>query len=66
MTHELWATLNFKMYEYLSSVKLSDLVEKQLRKAGGERAVIQEPSAAAHLVRAALARRSRLLPENEA
>ena len=42
MTHELWTTLNFKMYEYLSSVKLSDLVEKQLRKAGGERAVIAE------------------------
>ena len=40
MTHELWTTLNFKMYEYLSSVKLS--VEKQLRKAGGERAVIAE------------------------
>lgn len=40
MTHELWTTLNFKMYEYLSSVKLSDLVEKQSRKAGGERAVI--------------------------
>ena len=40
MTHELWTTLNFKMYEYLSSVKLSDLVDKQLRKAGGERAVI--------------------------
>ena len=42
MTHELWTTLNFKMYEYLSSVRLSDLVEKQLRKAGGERAVIAE------------------------
>jgi hypothetical protein len=24
------------MYEYLSSVKLSDLVDKQLRKAGGD------------------------------
>ena len=43
MTHELWTTLNFKMYEYLSSVKLSDLVEKQLRKAGGERVVPVEP-----------------------
>ena len=40
LTHTLWTTLNFKMYEYLSSVKLSDLVDKQLRKAGGERAVI--------------------------
>ncbi|OGA03463.1 MAG: Fe-S cluster assembly transcriptional regulator IscR [Betaproteobacteria bacterium RIFCSPLOWO2_02_FULL_62_17] len=29
MTHELWATLNDKMYEYLNSVKLSDLVVQQ-------------------------------------
>ncbi|MFO7188225.1 MAG: Fe-S cluster assembly transcriptional regulator IscR [Pseudomonadota bacterium] len=29
MTHELWATLNERMYEYLESVKLSDLVAKQ-------------------------------------
>ena len=29
MTHELWATLNDKMYEYLNSVKLSDLVLQQ-------------------------------------
>lgn len=29
MTHELWSTLNEKMYEYLDSVKLSDLVVKQ-------------------------------------
>ena len=34
MTHELWTTLNHKMYEYLSSVSLFDLVEKQARKAG--------------------------------
>ena len=40
MTHELWSTLNRKMYEYLTSVTLFDLVDKQLRKAGGERAVI--------------------------
>ena len=26
MTHDLWATLNEKMYEYLSSVTLGDLV----------------------------------------
>jgi Rrf2 family iron-sulfur cluster assembly transcriptional regulator len=32
MTHELWATLNDKMYEYLDSVKLSDLVAQQARK----------------------------------
>lgn len=35
MTHDLWATLNAKMYEYLSSVTLADLVEKQLHKLGG-------------------------------
>jgi Rrf2 family iron-sulfur cluster assembly transcriptional regulator len=29
MTHDLWATLNGKMYEYLDSVKLSDLVAQQ-------------------------------------
>jgi Rrf2 family iron-sulfur cluster assembly transcriptional regulator len=29
MTHELWSTLNDKLYEYLESVKLSDLVERQ-------------------------------------
>ena len=29
MTHELWATLNDKMYEYLSSVTLADLVATQ-------------------------------------
>ncbi|KAA6133235.1 Fe-S cluster assembly transcriptional regulator IscR [Cupriavidus cauae] len=29
MTHELWATLNQKMVEYLDSVSLKDLVEQQ-------------------------------------
>jgi Rrf2 family iron-sulfur cluster assembly transcriptional regulator len=29
MTHDLWATLNAKMQEYLSSVTLRDLVEHQ-------------------------------------
>jgi Rrf2 family iron-sulfur cluster assembly transcriptional regulator len=29
MTHDLWARLNEKMYEYLESVKLSDLVAEQ-------------------------------------
>ena len=32
MTHDLWATLNDKMYEYLDSVKLSDLVAQQARR----------------------------------
>ena len=30
MTHDLWAKLNDKMYEYLDSVKLSDLLAQQL------------------------------------
>ena len=34
MTHDLWATLNLKMYEYLSSVSLSDLVNRQVKKVG--------------------------------
>jgi Rrf2 family transcriptional regulator, iron-sulfur cluster assembly transcription factor len=32
MTHDLWATLNEKMYDYLSSVTLADLVEHQAGK----------------------------------
>jgi Rrf2 family iron-sulfur cluster assembly transcriptional regulator len=32
MTHELWATLNRKMHEYLSSVSLADLVAQQAEK----------------------------------
>ena len=36
MTHELWSTLNFKMYEYLSSVTLFELVSRQLAKEGGD------------------------------
>ena len=41
MTHELWATLNFKLYEFLSSVTLSDLVEKHLHKAGADVTILQ-------------------------
>lgn len=29
MTHDLWSTLNRKMYEYLASVSLRELVEQQ-------------------------------------
>jgi Rrf2 family transcriptional regulator, iron-sulfur cluster assembly transcription factor len=42
MTHELWMTLNAKMYEYLASVRLSDLVDQQLKKNGGELAVLKD------------------------
>jgi Rrf2 family iron-sulfur cluster assembly transcriptional regulator len=30
MTHDLWTTLNRKMYEYLASVSLRELVDRQL------------------------------------
>lgn len=36
MTHELWATLNDKMFEYLNSVTLSDLVAQQRERKDGE------------------------------
>ena len=42
MTHELWTTLSAKMYEYLTSVTLSDLVEGQKKKAGKDVAVIKD------------------------
>jgi Rrf2 family iron-sulfur cluster assembly transcriptional regulator len=32
MTHDLWENLNHKMYEYLDSVSLQDLVVKQQQK----------------------------------
>ena len=32
MTHELWSTLTAKMYDYLSSVSLADLVARQQEK----------------------------------
>ncbi|MBL8414227.1 MAG: Fe-S cluster assembly transcriptional regulator IscR [Propionivibrio sp.] len=42
MTHELWATLNLKMYEYLTSVTLADLADKQLKKVGGDVSVLKD------------------------
>ena len=42
MTHDLWATLNRKMLDYLASVSLEDLVEKQRQKAAQES--VQQPS----------------------
>ena len=35
MTHDLWATLNRKMYDFLESVPLADLVNKQKAKMAG-------------------------------
>jgi len=34
MTHDLWATLNDKLHEYLNSVTLQDLVNEHLAKTG--------------------------------
>ena len=42
MTHELWTTLNAKMYEYLASVTLADLVAIQLKKLGGDVSVLKD------------------------
>lgn len=42
MTHDLWMTLNAKMYEYLESVSLADLVAKQLTKVGGDVALLKD------------------------
>ena len=35
MTHELWTSLNEKMFEYLNSVSLAELVAQQRERAGG-------------------------------
>lgn len=40
MTHDLWSTLNAKMYEYLASVSLADLVACELQKAKARGEVI--------------------------
>jgi Rrf2 family iron-sulfur cluster assembly transcriptional regulator len=40
MTHDLWTTLNKKMYEYLSSVSLRDLVEAQRARAESAESVM--------------------------
>ena len=45
MTHDLWATLNDKMYEYLDSVKLSDLVAQQGPRAEKAVQVLQDKRA---------------------
>ncbi|RDE50773.1 MAG: Fe-S cluster assembly transcriptional regulator IscR [Candidatus Accumulibacter meliphilus] len=42
MTHDLWATLNVKMFDYLSSVTLADLVAQQGCTSGGDVAVMHQ------------------------
>ena len=47
MTHELWTSLNARMYEYLHSVSLEDMVEQQRGKPFAESAAAIKPSARA-------------------
>src|SRR5512133_611574 len=47
MTHNLWTTLNEKLYEYLSSVTLKDLVDEQLAKEGNVAVLADRRPAAA-------------------
>jgi len=49
MTHDLWSTLNTKMYEYLASVSLADLVERQRLKLAGKPLVLADKRPAARL-----------------
>ena len=47
MTHELWATLNEKMVDYLDSVSLQDLVDQQQQKNSEQSVVVMHRHAAA-------------------
>jgi Rrf2 family iron-sulfur cluster assembly transcriptional regulator len=52
MTHDLWATLNAKMVDYLDSVSLQDLVDQQKQKNAEQNVVVMHrPHAAAWLKR---------------
>jgi Rrf2 family iron-sulfur cluster assembly transcriptional regulator len=46
MTHELWATLNEKMVDYLDSVSLQDLVDQQKQKNAEQVVVVHRNSTA--------------------
>jgi Rrf2 family iron-sulfur cluster assembly transcriptional regulator len=50
MTHNLWATLNEKLYAYLNSVSLQDLVNEQLAKDGSVAVVMDRRPASARKV----------------
>ncbi len=50
MTHNLWAALNEKLYAYLNSVTLQDLVTEQLAKNGNVTVVMDRRRAAARKV----------------
>ena len=47
MTHDLWSTLNNKMYDYLASVTLAELVNKQKQKQLSPLSVIVDKRSAA-------------------
>lgn len=47
MTHDLWAALNDKLYEFLDSVTLQDLVNEQLAKNGNVTVLMDRRRAAA-------------------
>lgn len=42
MTHELWTALNRHIYDYLESVTLADLVERQIEAMGDKPAVVRD------------------------
>jgi Rrf2 family iron-sulfur cluster assembly transcriptional regulator len=50
MTHDLWATLNEKLYDYLNSVTLQDLVNEQRAKDGNRSVLMDRRPAAARKV----------------
>ena len=50
MTHNLWAALNEKLYDYLNSVTLQDLVAEQLAKDGDVVLMIDRRPASARKV----------------
>lgn len=47
MTHDLWATLNAKMVDYLDSVTLKDLVDQQRQRMNEQNVVVVHRHAAA-------------------
>lgn len=55
MTHDLWTTLNEKMYDYLTSVSLAQLVVKQVGAQAAERPLQQRAAPRSRAERAAVA-----------
>ncbi|MEB0138282.1 MULTISPECIES: Fe-S cluster assembly transcriptional regulator IscR [unclassified Undibacterium] len=49
MTHDLWATLNAKMVDYLDSVSLQDLVNQQKQKAAENQIVVMHHAHTSHI-----------------